>query len=111
MIETSPLFISEQRARAWLDEQIKKLKRAGKRAWGTLRSSFEDPDRHADSADVAQTPKSFWSYQAGSETPSLEEAVHIGAVASNTTTAQWEALSPGMRREIVRSHKKRMSAV
>lgn len=53
------------------------------------------------------TPKSFWSYQAATETPSLEYAIAANAISANTTQQQWEALSPGMRREIVRSAAKR----
>jgi hypothetical protein len=52
------------------------------------------------------TPKSFWSYQTGSETPSLEEAKAAGAIAASTTPQEWDRLSPGMKREIVRSKKK-----
>lgn len=52
------------------------------------------------------TPKSFWSYQSSTETPSLEEAIKLGAISSNTTQKEWEQLSPGMRREICRSKKK-----
>lgn len=48
----------------------------------------------------------YWSYQPGSETPSLEEAIRIGAIHPDTTTEKWQQLSPGMRREIVRSAKK-----
>lgn len=50
--------------------------------------------------------KSFWTYQAATETPSLEQAIRAGAIAASTTQEQWEAMSPGMRREIVRSAKK-----
>jgi hypothetical protein len=51
--------------------------------------------------------KAFWSYQAATETPSLEHAIAANAISANTTQQQWEALSPGMRREIVRSAAKR----
>lgn len=47
--------------------------------------------------------KGFWSYKASGETPTLEAAIEIGAIPKDTTLQQWEALSPGMRREIVRS--------
>jgi hypothetical protein len=56
------------------------------------------------------TPKSFWSYQASEAAPSLEEAIKASAISASTTQAQWEALSPGMRREIARSAKKRNDA-
>lgn len=49
----------------------------------------------------------FWSYQVGSPTPSLQEAIEARAIAATTTDAQWFSLSPGMRREIVRSARKR----
>jgi len=42
----------------------------------------------------APTPKDFWSYQAASETPGPPP---------NISKADWESLSPGMRREIARS--------
>ena len=51
----------------------------------------------------AETPKSFWSYQSSEPTPNLESAIRAGAIAKNTTQQQWEQLSPGMRREIMRS--------
>jgi hypothetical protein len=51
--------------------------------------------------------KAFWSYQVEWETPSLEAAIAANAISANTTQQQWEALSPGMRREIVRSAAKR----
>ncbi len=59
---------------------------------------------------LGDTPKSFWTYQAGSETPNLETAISAGAISSDTTDTQWQALSPGMRREIVRSHLKRQGS-
>jgi len=64
---------------------------------------FPGPNERINRSGV--TPKSFWSYKASSETPSLEEAIKIGAISSNTTQEQWQQLSPGMRREIVRSKK------
>lgn len=53
--------------------------------------------------------KSFWTYQAATATPTLAEAIRLGAIAADTTDAQWEALSPGMRREIVRSTRVKVS--
>lgn len=50
-------------------------------------------------------PRSFWSYQAATPTPSVQEAIRAGAFRG--TEQQWEQLSPGMRREIVRSALKR----
>lgn len=50
------------------------------------------------------TPSSFWSYQPGSATPSWQEAVDCGAIkADKIDDAAWQRLTPGMRREIVRS--------
>lgn len=49
------------------------------------------------------TPAAFWSYQAATATPSLQAAIDVGAISATTTQAQWDAMSPGMRREIVRS--------
>jgi hypothetical protein len=50
----------------------------------------------------AATPKSFWTYQASTPTPTVAEAIKAGAVPGNTTQAEWEQLSPGMRRELLR---------
>ena len=58
----------------------------------------------------APTPKSFWSYQAP-DAPSLETAIAAGRIAASTTIAQWESLSPGMRREICRNIRQRESAM
>lgn len=55
---------------------------------------------------MTSTPKSFWSYQAP-EPPTLSRAIALGAINASTSQAQWEALSPGMRREIVRSQERR----
>lgn len=49
--------------------------------------------------------KSFWMYQADSPTPSLDEAIKIGAINELTTQTEWDKLTPGMKREIVRSKK------
>lgn len=42
-------------------------------------------------------PSTFWSYQAGSATPSLQDAIDARAIPPTTTDAQWFQLSPGMR--------------
>ena len=57
-----------------------------------------------------QTPKSFWTYQSSSETPSLTEAVSAGAIKKGTTEKEWDTLSPGMKREILRSAQRKDSA-
>jgi hypothetical protein len=49
----------------------------------------------------------YWSYQSSTATPSLEEAIELRAISANTTETQWHQLSPGMRREIVRSKQKK----
>jgi hypothetical protein len=36
------------------------------------------------------------------EPPTLETAIRAKRITTNTTQAQWESLSPGMRREICR---------
>ena len=46
--------------------------------------------------------ESYWTYKAASPTPSYEEAWTLGF---NGTEQQWASLSPGMRREIVKSYK------
>lgn len=45
------------------------------------------------------TPKSFWSYQASSPTPSIHD---LPEGTFKGTQREWESLSPGMRREIAR---------
>jgi hypothetical protein len=51
------------------------------------------------------TPKSFWSYQASTKTPTLDAAIKARVIAPATTEAEWQSLSPGMRREIMRGAK------
>ena len=52
------------------------------------------------------TDESYWTYKAASPTPSYWDAVWAGAVKQAVMTeADWHSLSPGMRREIVRSAK------
>jgi hypothetical protein len=51
---------------------------------------------------MAKRQASYWTYQAG-DIPTYAEAVAIGAVAAGSSEAEWERLSPGYRREIVRS--------
>jgi hypothetical protein len=48
----------------------------------------------------------YWTYQAD-PTPSLADAIAAGAIAADTTDAKWHQLTPGMRREIVRSASRR----
>jgi hypothetical protein len=45
-------------------------------------------------------PKSFWTYRASTPTPTIAE---LPQGACRGTQAEWEALSPGMRREIART--------
>lgn len=51
--------------------------------------------------------ESYWTYQAATATPTLAEAIEAGAIRPDTTEAAWLSLTPGMRREIVRTAKKR----
>ena len=44
--------------------------------------------------------EAYWTYKASSPTPSYEKAWMLGV---KGTEQQWYSLSPGMRREIVRS--------
>lgn len=53
------------------------------------------------------TGEKYWTYQSSTPTPSLEEAIKLGAIAANTTEEKWHQLSPGMRREIVRSKQRK----
>jgi hypothetical protein len=48
------------------------------------------------------TPKDFWSYKPATETPTVEQ-VPEGAIKPGTTQAEFEQLSPGMRREVGRT--------
>jgi len=48
---------------------------------------------------------SWWTYQASSPTPSWEEAIAAGAFKGSKS--EWESLSPGMRREILRTWKRK----
>lgn len=50
--------------------------------------------------------ESYWTYQPSEETPSLDEALKHKAIHPDTTEQDWGKMSPGMRREIVRSAKK-----
>jgi hypothetical protein len=50
------------------------------------------------------TPKSFWTYQSDTPTPTVDQ-LPAGAFAG--TQEQFEQLSPGMRREIERQAKRR----
>lgn len=52
---------------------------------------------------MARKAKSFWTYQQSEPAPDYSE-IPAGAFAG--TRQQWEALSPGFRREIVRSFKR-----
>lgn len=47
--------------------------------------------------------ESYWTYQASDKTPSFDE---IPDGAFNGTAEQWASLSPGYRREIVRTFRK-----
>lgn len=49
--------------------------------------------------------ESYWSYRASEPTPCLADAIAAGAIAPETTETQWSQLSPGMRREILRTVK------
>jgi predicted Fe-S protein YdhL (DUF1289 family) len=44
----------------------------------------------------------FWTYRPATETPSLSQAIEAGAVRADTTEAQWNQMTPGMKREVVR---------
>jgi hypothetical protein len=48
----------------------------------------------------------YWTYKASTPTPSWIDAIWCGAISSKTTENEWYQLSPGMRREIVRSKEK-----
>ena len=52
------------------------------------------------------TPKSFWTYQACEPTPTVND---LPAGTFNGTQDQWETLTPGMRREILRDANRRVA--
>jgi len=52
--------------------------------------------------------EAYWIYQASTPTPSHWEAVELGCFKG--TEAGWHSLTPGMRREIVRSAKRKQDA-
>ena len=52
--------------------------------------------------------EAYWSHKAATPTPSYEEAVSLGCFKS--TEAGWYSLTPGMRREIIRSARKQKAA-
>jgi hypothetical protein len=54
--------------------------------------------------------ESYWSYKPSEETPSLEHALSKGAIHPDTTEKEWGQMSPGMRREVVRSAKPKTKA-
>jgi len=56
-----------------------------------------------ESVVLKSTPKDFWTYQAASETPDFDS---VPKTVFKGTRDDWESLSPGMRREIMRSAKK-----
>lgn len=47
--------------------------------------------------------EAYWTYRSGIPTPDFAD---VPAVMFNGTRKNWESLSPGMRREIVRSFNK-----
>lgn len=53
------------------------------------------------------TPATLWTYRAAGPTPSLAEALNLGAIHSGTTQDGWDKLTPGMKREIVRTARKK----
>jgi len=59
---------------------------------------------------MAKKSRSFWTYQASEPTPSLAEAIELKAISKDTTEQAWDRLSPGFKREIVRSAKRRLDA-
>lgn len=53
----------------------------------------------------------YWTYKAATPTLTLEQAKELGAVSATWTESDWHKLTPGMRREIVRSARKRAATV
>lgn len=48
-------------------------------------------------------------YKPSEPTPTLVEAVALKAISPSTTEAEWDKLTPGMKREVVRSARKAKS--
>lgn len=51
----------------------------------------------------------YWIYKTSTPTPTWIEALWCRAINQNTTEQQWNSLSPGMRREIVRTNLKKVT--
>ena len=50
--------------------------------------------------------ESYWTYRTSEPTPTLKEALYLGAIAEGTTERDWHQLTPGMRSEIVRGRRR-----
>lgn len=87
----------------YVNRDLKKANeyRDGKKHIGGLKTGGRAHKADGGPADLpikkGSTPKDFWTYQSGSETPSSPPA------GSKMSKSEWESLSPGMRREIHRS--------
>lgn len=44
----------------------------------------------------------YWTYHAATDTPTLDDAKAVNAIRHETTHIEWDKLTPGMKREIVR---------
>lgn len=78
-----------------VDEAVAASNRAGRKISGREAKTIHSLLR----GRTASTPKGFWTYQA--ETPPTVDQLPPGAF--NGTQAEFEQLSPGMRREIART--------
>lgn len=47
--------------------------------------------------------KNFWTYKIDYPTPQLQYALQLGAISPETVIEEWDKLTPGFNREIIRS--------
>jgi len=48
--------------------------------------------------------KNFWTYKTDYPTPQLKYALQLGVISPETVIEEWDKLTPGFKREIIRSH-------
>jgi len=86
-----------------IDELMKAKGIGKKRGGGTYFGGTRPTGGRMPKADGGKSDEDYWTYKAASKTPELEEAIKAKAIHPKTTEDDWAKLSPGMRREILRS--------
>lgn len=86
-------------------DELMKAKGIGKKSGGGTYYGGTRPTggRMPKAAGGKSDADDYWTYKAASKTPELAEAIEAKAIHPKTTDAEWQKLSPGMRREILRS--------